>query len=190
MYKETIILITFVVVLGLSISVAEGADPSLVGWWRFDEGSGTTAYDTSGYGNDGTLMNGPQWVNGQLKMALQFDGVDDFVQVPHDNILTVDNEVTVMAWINTSRYGGPGTEDWQGILAKGNDPRSYSFYTESGGGLHFSTAGVGTVSSQVPLNEWVHVCAMVSAGQHVYYINGQPAGTGGSGIVIIRYKFQ
>jgi len=185
MCKKPIFLISFVLVLGLLLSIAQGADPSLVGWWKFDEGAGTTAYDSSIYGNDGTLQNGPQWVNGKLKTALQFDGVDDFVQVPHDPILTVDNEVTVMAWINTSRHGGPGTEGWQGILAKSNDPRSYSFYTESGGGLHFSTAGTGTVSStQVPLNEWVHVCAMVSAGQHIYYINGQPAGTSGSGIVL------
>ncbi|MHC4641347.1 MAG: LamG domain-containing protein, partial [Planctomycetota bacterium] len=183
MYKQLIFLMSFIVVLGLSISVAEGADPSLVGWWRFDEGSGTTAYDTSTYGNDGTLQGGPQWVNGKLATALQFDGVDDFVDVPHAAILTVDTEVTVMAWINTSRHGGPGTEGWQGIIAKGNTTRSYSFYTQSSGALHFSTAGTGSSSStQVPLNEWVHVCAMVVGGQHVYYINGQPAGTGGSGI--------
>jgi hypothetical protein len=27
----------------------------LVGWWKFDEGSGTVAYDSSGNGNDGNL---------------------------------------------------------------------------------------------------------------------------------------
>ncbi|MHC4113414.1 MAG: hypothetical protein ACYSUY_20265, partial [Planctomycetota bacterium] len=127
MCKKQIFLMSFVVVLGLSMSVAEGADPSLVGWWRFDEGSGTTAYDTSDYGNDGTLQNGPLWVNGYLATALQFDGVDDFVDVPHAAILTVDTEVTVMAWINASRHEGPGGEGWQGILAKGNANRSYSF---------------------------------------------------------------
>jgi hypothetical protein len=29
--------------------------PGLVGWWRFDEGSGSVAGDSSGYGNDGTV---------------------------------------------------------------------------------------------------------------------------------------
>ncbi len=33
----------------------------LVGYWNFDEGSGTVAYDTSGNNNHGTLMNSPTW---------------------------------------------------------------------------------------------------------------------------------
>jgi hypothetical protein len=183
MCKQKSLLICLILVLCLVL--VSSSEAELIGWWRFDEGTGNIANDMSAYGNNGTLQNNPQWVNGQLAMALQFDGVDDFVDVPHAAILTVNSEVTVMAWIHTSRHGGPGVEGWQGILAKGNSPRSYSFYTESGGGLHFSTAGTGSTSStQVPLNEWVHVCAMVSAGQHIYYINGQPGGTGGSGIVL------
>ena len=159
-------------------------DPNLVGWWKFDEGSGVTVLDGSGYGNHGTIKGNPQWVLGQDDDALEFDGVDDYVEVPHAPILTVDNEVTVMAWINTGRYIGPTGDDWQGIMAKGS-PRSYSLYTQVSGALHFSTAGVGTLSSeQIPLNEWVHVCAMVIGGTHQYYINGEDAGTSGSGIVL------
>jgi hypothetical protein len=168
---------------------AKAVDPDLVGWWRFDEGSGTIATDFSGKGNDGTLMGDSHYLAGKIGMAMEFDGVDDFVDVPHDESLMVGSEVTVMAWIHTSRHGGPGTEGWQGIIAKGNSVRSYSFYTESGGGLHFSTtsagAYVGTVSSaQVALNEWVHVCGMVIGGEHQYYINGEDAGRSGSGIVL------
>ncbi len=190
MFRGLIYLFSFVLVVSLVLSSpANAADPDLHGWWRFDEGSGTTASDFSEYGNNGTLQNGPVWAAGKIGGALQFDGVDDFVQVPHHASLTASTEVTVMAWINTSRHGGPGTEGWQGIIAKGNSPRSYSFYTESGGGLHFSIgpggAYVGTVSStRVPLNEWVHVCAMVRGGQHQYYINGEDAGTGGAGTVL------
>ncbi|MCH7559210.1 MAG: discoidin domain-containing protein, partial [Planctomycetes bacterium] len=188
MSKRLIYLCSFVLVLGLALtSIVEAADPSLVGWWKFNESSGTTAKDSSAYGNDGTLNGDPQWVNGKLARALQFDGVDEFVEVPHADILTVDNEVTVMAWINTSRHGGPGTEGYQGIVAKGNSTRSYSLYTQSAGTLHFSTTSGGAYvgsssSSQVPLNEWAHVAAMVAGGEHRYYINGEPAGTGGGGI--------
>ncbi|HCO95926.1 MAG TPA: hypothetical protein DIU00_18645 [Phycisphaerales bacterium] len=190
MYRKLFYLVSFVLVLGVAFtSVARAADPDLVGWWRFDEGYGTTATDFSGYGNDGTLQGDTVWVTGHLGKAVQFDGVDDFVEVPHAESLMAETEVTVMAWIHTERHLGPGGELWQGILSKANGPRSYSLYTESGGGLHFSTtsagAFVGTVSSgQVPLNEWVHVCAMVISGHHQYYINGEDAGTGGSGIVL------
>jgi len=56
MCKKLIYLTSFVLVLGLVLtSRADAADPNLVGWWRFDEGSGTIASDSSGYGNDGTL---------------------------------------------------------------------------------------------------------------------------------------
>ena len=189
MCKKLIYLVCFVLVL--SVALTSSAKAELVGWWRLDEGSGTIATDLSEYGNDGTLQSEPQWVNGKFGKALQFDGVDDYVEIPHAEILTVDNEVTVMAWINAERHGGPGTEGWQGIVAKSNSPRSYSLYTETSGALHFSTTStvindyVGTLSTgQVPLNEWVHVAAMVVDGQHQYYINGEPAGTSGSDIVL------
>ncbi len=189
MCKKLIYLVCFVLVL--SVALTSAAKAELVGWWRLDEGSGTIATDLSEYGNDGTLQSEPQWVNGKFGKALQFDGVDDYVEIPHADILTVDNEVTVMAWINAERHGGPGTESWQGIISKSNSPRSYSLYTEASGALHFSTTStvindyVGTLSTgQVPLNEWVHVAAMVVDGQHQYYINGEPAGTSGSDIVL------
>ncbi len=164
-------------------------DPNLVGWWKLDEGSGTTVLDRSGHGNHGALQGDPQWVIGYDADALMFDGVDDWVEVPHADILTVDSEVTVMAWIYTERHTGPPGQDYQGIVAKGNSIRSYSLYTQAAGTLHFSTtsedAYVGSSSSDlVPLNEWVHVAAMVVNGSHLFYINGEPAGEGGGGITL------
>ncbi len=46
----------------------------LVGYWNFDEGSGTVAADGSGSGNNGTI-NGATWVAGKVGSgALSFDG--------------------------------------------------------------------------------------------------------------------
>jgi len=190
MCSKVIHLILGVLVLNIVLAGPAGAaDPDLVGWWRFDEGSGTVATDFSGKGNDGTLTGDSHYVAGKIGMAMEFDGIDDFVEVPHDESLMAETEVTVMAWINTPRHLGPDGELWQGILSKSNDPRSYSFYTDSSGVLHFSvTSGgayVGPVSTgQVPLNEWVHVCAMVIGGQQQFYIDGEDAGLSGSGIVL------
>ena len=55
MSKKLIYLVSFVLVL--SVALMGTARAELVGWWRFDEGSGTTAYDFSGFGNDGALQN-------------------------------------------------------------------------------------------------------------------------------------
>jgi len=166
------------------------SDPSLLGHWSFDEGSGTVAADSSPNGNDGQLTNGPVWVAGKIAGALMFDGVDDYVEIPHsDSLLPSADEVTVAAWIHAERHTGPNNAQWQGILSKGDAPRLYSLYTEVSGSLHFSTgpggAFVGTLSGDpVPLGEWAHVAAVVSEGQHLYYINAEPAGVSGSGITL------
>jgi len=54
----------------------------LVGHWKFDESSGTTASDSSGNGNVGTLANGPVWTAGKIGNALSFEGVNSYVGVP------------------------------------------------------------------------------------------------------------
>ncbi len=190
MWKRFIFVVLCVLLLGPATSVFAG-DPTLVGWWWFDEGAGTAAADSSGYGNNGTLTGGATWGAGKFKKAVQLDGVDDYVTVPHKPILCVTTGVTVMAWVNTPRWEMPG-QGYQGIISKSNSPRSYSLYTTSSGVLHFSTtstatnAYVGTTStSTVPQNQWAHVCAMVSGGNQLYYINGVAAGTNtGQGIVL------
>jgi hypothetical protein len=39
-------------------------DPNLVGWWEFNEGAGVIAVDSSGYGNDGTIIDSVLWSKG------------------------------------------------------------------------------------------------------------------------------
>jgi hypothetical protein len=82
-------------------------DPNLnlVSWWEFNEGSGTTAYDTAG-DNDGNLINGPNWTRGIIGEAIEFDGVDDYVVLSHNAVTTT--EFTVAAWAN--HYGPGGGE--------------------------------------------------------------------------------
>jgi hypothetical protein len=44
--------------------VASTSRSGIVGWWRFDEQSGTSLYDYSGGGRHGTLANAPTWTTG------------------------------------------------------------------------------------------------------------------------------
>ena len=100
------------------------ADPSmnLVGHWEFDDGSGTTAFDSSGNDNNGTLVNGPTWTTGQVNGSLRFDGVDDYVRVAN----LAGGTSTVTLWLNTSA-GGLGTSFWNGLAF---------FGYEQGGGVN------------------------------------------------------
>jgi tetratricopeptide (TPR) repeat protein len=73
----------------------------MIGWWKFDEGSGRTAIDSSGHGNDGTLHGDPQWVDGIIGGALDLDG-SDFVTI--DGVVDdiTSNNITVSAWVKTT----------------------------------------------------------------------------------------
>jgi len=72
----------------------------LVGYWRFDDGTGLNAVDSSGMGNNGTLTNGPAWTTGKVGGALSFDGTDDYVQKLIPVGLSVGTQPrTITAWI-------------------------------------------------------------------------------------------
>lgn len=45
-----------------------GNESNLVAYYPCDEGSGSTLYDVSGGGHDGTLMNNPAWTDGPLDL--------------------------------------------------------------------------------------------------------------------------
>jgi len=85
----------------------DGALP-LKACWHMDEGSGGTVYDNSGNGNDGTIY-GATWTNsGRFGKALDFDGVDDYVQIPNGASLnfSAGEGWTFRAWVKTSdSYG-------------------------------------------------------------------------------------
>ena len=82
MWKQSIHVVLLVVILALVLGgSAYGKfdplkDPAIVGWWAFDEGTGTLAADLTGNGNDGTLNGGAEWVPGVYGTAINFNGSD------------------------------------------------------------------------------------------------------------------
>lgn len=178
------LLINMLLCLLVFVNFIHGAnepDESMILYMSFDTIDGKEVKDHSNYGNHGEIKGDPKHVEGKFGKALQLNGQDNWVEIPHHESLTVDKNVTVMVWINAERYTGPNDAQWQGILAKGNNPRSYSFYTDSACNcLHFSVgppAGGGTLSEgKVELNVWQHVVAQIEDGTHRYWINGQKVG--------------
>lgn len=82
----------------------------------FEEGTGTTANDRSGNGNNGTLTNMASpatstsgWSNdGKVGKALSFDGTNDYVSIPNQSYLTyaADQNASWSLWIKRSSVGG------------------------------------------------------------------------------------
>ncbi len=79
------------------------ASSNLVGWWKFDETSGTTAADSSSKGNNGTLTGGVTFANnaavGKVGGALSFDGVNDYVSLGTNALDFMGAQGTIMGWI-------------------------------------------------------------------------------------------
>jgi hypothetical protein len=68
--------------------------------WTFDEGSGNTAKDSSGNGNDGKFVKEPKWVNGKFGKALEFNGSDNYVDCGNAKSFDLTDAITIVAWIN------------------------------------------------------------------------------------------
>ena len=109
MVKERLIMS---LILAFVVTNIAAADPNRIGRWWFDEGAGIIAYD-SARSNHGTLINGPTWTTGQIGGALQFDGVDDYVEIPNSSSLQVTNAITVAVWAKTSSF-----DVWRTIVSK------------------------------------------------------------------------
>lgn len=70
---------------------------NLVGWWKFDDGSGVNVYDSSGYDNNCTATD-MTWVNGKYNTSGYFNGVSSRI-ISTKNI-TMSNSVTIIATVN------------------------------------------------------------------------------------------
>ncbi|MHC4354970.1 MAG: hypothetical protein ACYS0H_19895, partial [Planctomycetota bacterium] len=76
-------------------------DPDLVGYWSFNEGSGTVAADLSANGYDGTLNGGVTWTGGIYGGALHFDGGGGNVGTGQ-GILNNAPGFTLAGWVSAS----------------------------------------------------------------------------------------
>ncbi len=95
-------------IMALLIVSVTSVQADLIGKWHFDEGSGTTAYDSSGYENHGTIylgyppVLGARWVDGISGSALNLDGSWDFVNFGAGVASQITGDYTVAAWIRPS----------------------------------------------------------------------------------------
>jgi hypothetical protein len=112
MSKKLIYLVSYV--LALSVAIMGTTKAELVGWWRFDEGSGTVVHDTSGNSNDGTFNGDPKWVSGFIGGALEFDGVDDYIAIGD---LDLTESFTLTFWMRPSSLPA----GWHSVVMKEYD---------------------------------------------------------------------
>ncbi|MFA7201698.1 MAG: LamG domain-containing protein, partial [Candidatus Paceibacterota bacterium] len=99
---------------GTNLTLHPITDAGLVGYWTFDEGTGTQALDSSGYNNTGTWQGtlGSQWTTGKIGGAGQFNGSDSVVQISngYSTLLNLQStnppSLTISGWFIRSDWGG------------------------------------------------------------------------------------
>jgi len=103
---------------------------SLVAHWEFNEPSGSTASDSSGNGNDGTLhnMNDSDWVSGQWGNALDFDCSNDYVSVSDDSSMDFGTgSFSISLWVIADNYNNQSMMIINGTSGGGYSGKRYSF---------------------------------------------------------------
>jgi len=153
---------------------------SPVGYWKFEEGQGEIAGDSSGNDHNGTVYGG-NWTNGISGKALEFDGRDDYVEVSDSSQLN-PSLITVEAWVNLKGFStDPNPVSM--IISHGIHDQSPGFYgLYSAAFAHIFIFQIAEAASQgfyytygttVPsLGVWYHVAGTYDGSTMRIYVNG------------------
>ena len=151
----------------------------MLAWWKLDETGDREANDASGNSRTGKLIGSPTWKpsGGKVGGALEFDGVDDYIEIESKSGFDASGSVTVAAWIKINAFDKP----WQAIVTKGdyawriqrnNEESTLEFACTGlsipGGnqyGSLYSTQALGT-------GRWYHVAGIYDGSKMSLYING------------------
>jgi parallel beta-helix repeat protein len=163
--------------------IQEDVETGMVAHWKFDETTGTIAYDSAGT-NNGTI-DGAQWKDGKIGGALDFDGIDDKVIVPDNDALTPANAMTLSYWMYNRGGVDSGIFKWASCSGDPGSPgisRSYVlmvFYAT--GMVHFRVDSFSpnysydalNSTGSISLNQWHLITATFDRGAAKLYIDGQ-----------------
>jgi hypothetical protein len=155
----------------------------LVAYWPMDEGQGGIARDKSGNGNDGTIRGAAKWIDGKHGKALEFNGVDTYVDCGNKASLNISDEITIEAWVKLYSWKGGGIVSKYGGTTGGyfltpcwrTDGIPDFYIRETKTGAVFSSA---RDYRKLTLNEWHHLVATAKRGGRIkLYIDGAPVGS-------------
>lgn len=138
-------------------------------YYKFDEGSGSTAIDSSGNGYSGTELNSPTYVAGKVgPYALIFNGTSQEVTGP--NSFYTGSAFTVACWFKSS---SAGANPYGTILSVGFI--GFTFYAGSDLAFVYNGSYYSGIISTINVDDgnWHHVVGVYDgAGTGYLYIDG------------------
>jgi Concanavalin A-like lectin/glucanases superfamily len=193
-------------VLGLALSLlgscSAPGDSGLIAYWKFDEGSGSVVKDSSGNGNDGTIVpiNAPEpkWGTGTFAGSISLSGADDnYVRIAASKSLnSLKKQITVVAHIYPRTLWSPGSSSTGYIAVVQRQWREavhpdlfYLGYGPKNDVLHYKWH-LGLTGAEIQIyelppgqdkpavGEWVHLVGTYDGetGKALLYVNGKRIG--------------
>jgi prepilin-type N-terminal cleavage/methylation domain-containing protein len=154
------------------------------GIWKFDEGSGATTSDTSGWDNNGTLVNSPTWRCASVDTdytpsaqgcSLEFNGSTQYVNVGNMVSLDIaDLKITIETWVKTTATA-PDTDVGMRIFTTYRASNSSRFSLGMRTDRIFSYANpAGSFSGTSTINNgrWHHVVTTYDGTTQKLYVDG------------------
>ena len=138
----------------------------LAAQWKFTEGSGNYAYDSSGFGNTATLYN-PTWWTSNYGMAISFSGSNSYGSVNESKSIEMTSALTVAFWVRASANAASDPRivtklyDWDVKLNGTNRTPQFS-----SGSLY------AQLNYVLPLTAWHHVVFTFNQGVVTGYVDG------------------
>ncbi len=157
----------------------------LIGHYKLDEGSGTTAIDASSNGNDGTLVGSPTPIHstGIIDGALTFSGDYDRVAVTHPVNGSLDfdaDNFSISFWFNSTAI----TDVTARLVGKINNSglSGVVFFADSAGDVNFfiddGTSSMSLFTSGLLDGNWHHVVGIRNGNNFALYADGLLADSG------------
>ncbi len=161
---------------GIGLALSNG----LIGHWKLDETSGTTAIDSSDNGNDGTYVNitpASQSISGPNNSAMTFGSSNGSIQVPNIPAYDITDEITLSAWAIVKDSG------WNRLIGRPSGTGDYILQYESTiNSLCFTLlggAGGACGSFNADSASWYHFAATYNDAEDeiILYVNGNEVNT-------------
>lgn len=184
-YQTVFLMVLLITTIAMLSFVSSAASP--VGYWKLDEGTGTTATDSSYNNNVGNIF-GATWVDGKIGKALSFDGDNDFVMVSNTSEITPNTfSISVCVKFNSipavGQYYGwsaayilsNGIDDHQAgnyglALVRNTQDPLISFLVSFGGQPYVITAREPAV-----VGRWYYLVASYDGIDMKLYVDGEVA---------------
>ncbi|MDI6449040.1 LamG-like jellyroll fold domain-containing protein [Anaerobaca lacustris] len=170
------------------LCVAGAAMGDLVGHWKLDEGTGVIL-DSSGNGNDGTIVGNPTPIAGVVGKALEFHGLGaaggggDYINCGSGASLDITSLISIALWIRPGADDpeGQGTETAPMAKALSTANPSWSFQVRYGWGatqpymaftFNTSPRAWAFVGQNLEKDEWCHIACTHDGQTLKCYLDG------------------